>query len=290
MSLFALRPLLNIIPCRLFSQTCILPYDIDRFKGARVRIQDWPDDAKIIRDSLSISLEQWRKDKLSSVWLWIPIEKAHVIPIAAELGFSYHNAEERTAVLNQWLLPTKSMIPRFATHQVGVGGAVLHSKTNELLVIKERVRNREIWKVTSMRNVYSLLGSAELSENIADGAIREVFEETGILSKFESIIGFRQAHRYPGGHGRSDIYFICRLSSLTDAINFDANEVLDCKWIKLDDAFKVENPILHRTAEQLLFGLKHGFEQSIDFRIEKIPSIVTGINFNLFTRSIKSNK
>ncbi|CAF4960161.1 unnamed protein product, partial [Rotaria socialis] len=93
-----------------------------------------------------------------------------------------------------------------------------------------------------------------------------------------------------GGHGRSDIYFICRLSSLTDAINFDANEVLDCKWIKLDDAFKVENPILHRTAEQLLFGLKHGFEQSIDFRIEKIPSIVTGINFNLFTRSIKSNK
>ncbi|CAF3330849.1 unnamed protein product [Rotaria socialis] len=282
MSLFALRPLLNIIPCRLFSQTCILPYDIDRFKGARVRIQDWPDDAKIIRDSLSISLEQWRKDKLSSVWLWIPIEKAHVIPIAAELGFSYHNAEERTAVLNQWLLPTKSMIPRFATHQVGVGGAVLHSKTNELLVIKERVRNREIWKLPG--------GSAELSENIADGAIREVFEETGILSKFESIIGFRQAHRYPGGHGRSDIYFICRLSSLTDAINFDANEVLDCKWIKLDDAFKVENPILHRTAEQLLFGLKHGFEQSIDFRIEKIPSIVTGINFNLFTRSIKSNK
>ncbi|CAF1004473.1 unnamed protein product [Rotaria magnacalcarata] len=282
MSLFAFRPLLNIIPCRLFSQTCILPYDIDRFKGARVRIQDWPDDAKIIRNSLSISLEQWRKDKLSSVWLWIPIEKAHVIPIAAELGFSYHNAEERTAVLNQWLLPIKSMIPRFATHQVGVGGAVLHSKTNELLVIKERIRNLEIWKLPG--------GSAELSENIADGAVREVFEETGIRSKFESIIGFRQAHRYPGGHGRSDIYFICRLSSLTDAINFDANEVLDCKWIKLDDAFKVENPILHRTAEQLLFGLKHGFEQSIDFRLEKIPSIVTGINFNFFTRSIKSNK
>jgi hypothetical protein len=54
-----------------------------------------------------------------------------VIPIAAELGrkitfdnceicihfegFTYHNAEERTAVLNQWLLPTKSLIPRFAT-------------------------------------------------------------------------------------------------------------------------------------------------------------------------------
>jgi hypothetical protein len=31
-------------------------------------------------------------------------------------GFTYHNAEERTAVLNQWLLPTKSQIPRFATY------------------------------------------------------------------------------------------------------------------------------------------------------------------------------
>ncbi len=80
------------------------------------------------------SLEQWRKDKLTSAWLWIPIEKAYVIPIAAELGkelilynyetwfffcsqgFSYHNAEERMAVLNQWLLPTKSQVPRFATY------------------------------------------------------------------------------------------------------------------------------------------------------------------------------
>ena len=31
-------------------------------------------------------------------------------------GFTYHNAEERTAVLNQWLLPTKSLVPRFATY------------------------------------------------------------------------------------------------------------------------------------------------------------------------------
>lgn len=30
---------------------------------------------------------------------------------------------------------------------VGVGGAVLREKTNELLIIKERVRNREFWKV-----------------------------------------------------------------------------------------------------------------------------------------------
>ena len=33
---------------------------------------------------------------------------------------------------------------------VGVGGAVLRDQTNELLIIKERVRNREFWKVKTM--------------------------------------------------------------------------------------------------------------------------------------------
>ncbi|UJR37987.1 hypothetical protein I4U23_030669 [Adineta vaga] len=86
MFLFTLRPSLNIISRRLFSQTCILPYEIDRFNAAKVRVSDWPNDIKTIKETLSISLEQWRKDKRTSVWLWIPIEKAHVIPIAAELG------------------------------------------------------------------------------------------------------------------------------------------------------------------------------------------------------------
>lgn len=34
------------------------------------------------------------------------------------VGFTYHNAEEKTAVLNQWLLPTKSLVPRFATYEL----------------------------------------------------------------------------------------------------------------------------------------------------------------------------
>jgi hypothetical protein len=33
---------------------------------------------------------------------------------------------------------------------VGVGGAVLRDKTNELLIIKERIRNLEFWKVKEM--------------------------------------------------------------------------------------------------------------------------------------------
>jgi len=70
----------------------------------------------------------------------------------------------------------------------------------------------------------------------------------------------------------------------------DRNEVLDCKWIKLEDALQAKNALLKRVAEQLIFGLKNGFENSIDFTFEQIPSIVTGLTYDIFTRSLKINK
>ena len=67
----------------------------------------------------------------------------------------------------------------------------------------------------------------------------------------------------------------------------DRNEVLDCQWVPLSDALHLKNPILKRVAEQLIFGLKNGFPQSIDFSLERIPSIVTGVHFDFFTRKIQ---
>ena len=97
-----LRPSLSIFSCRFLSQSSLLPYEIDRFNAARVRMEDWPDNTENIRERLTglyslifhivhmcyplASLQQWRNDRRTSAWLVIPIEKAHVIPIAAELG------------------------------------------------------------------------------------------------------------------------------------------------------------------------------------------------------------
>jgi len=53
MFFFMLRPSINIFFRRLFSQTSILPYEIDRFNAARVRKSDWSDDIKSIRETLS---------------------------------------------------------------------------------------------------------------------------------------------------------------------------------------------------------------------------------------------
>jgi len=68
----------------------------------------------------------------------------------------------------------------------------------------------------------------------------------------------------------------------------DKNEVLDCKWVKLEDAIQLKNPILQRVAKQLLFGLKNDFKKSIDFTFEQIPSIVTGLTYDFFTHSLEN--
>ncbi len=48
-----LRPSLNRFSCRFLSQKSVLPYEIDRFNAARVRIEDWPDNTTTIRERLS---------------------------------------------------------------------------------------------------------------------------------------------------------------------------------------------------------------------------------------------
>lgn len=83
---------------------------------------------------------------------------------------------------------------------------------------------------------------------------------------------------------------MCRLSALTDTINMDHNEVLDCRWMSLDEASQVKNPLLQHVSKLLTFGLKNGFEKTIDLKFEQIPSVVTGYKYDIFTYSLKSNE
>jgi ADP-ribose pyrophosphatase YjhB (NUDIX family) len=46
--------------------------------------------------------------------------------------------------------------------------------------------------------------------------IREVFEETGVKTRFESVLGFRELQNFK--FGQADLYFVCLLTAEDERI------------------------------------------------------------------------
>jgi ADP-ribose pyrophosphatase YjhB (NUDIX family) len=66
-----------------------------------------------------------------------------------------------------------------------------------------------------------------------------VCEETGIETRFESLVCFRHMHNT--SFGKSNIYFICRLTPLTTQITRDEAEIAEAFWMPVDEFLVHEN-------------------------------------------------
>lgn len=92
-------------------------------------------------------------------------------------------------MLNKWLDNGPSRLPGYATHYIGVGGMVMNKERTKLLCIQEqRPLLPGIWKLPG--------GLVEQGESLETASVREVWEETGVKCKFQSIIGFRELLSY----------------------------------------------------------------------------------------------
>ena len=74
-------------------------------------------------------------------------------------------------------------------------------------------------------------GYVDPGEDIDKAAVREVMEETGIQTKFKSIVAFRHGHNF--NFGCSDIYVLVALTPLSTDIKFDSKEISDCQWMPI---------------------------------------------------------
>ena len=63
-------------------------------------------------------LQTWREQKKRGIWLKVPVQKASLINIAVDAGFSFHHAEPDYLMLTHWLPATESTLPPNASHQV----------------------------------------------------------------------------------------------------------------------------------------------------------------------------
>ena len=111
---------------------------------------------------------------------------------------------------------------------------------NEVLLVQEKwLRNLMIshWKLPGghadpgvlMRVMWESCDVSCLGEDLAQTAIRETLEETGIRTEFVSVLCFRHMHGYR--FNRDDLYFACLLRPLSSEITISESEIAAAKWM-----------------------------------------------------------
>jgi 8-oxo-dGTP pyrophosphatase MutT (NUDIX family) len=246
----------------------VIPSTTNPHGGVIPEPEALPELPEEFRRQLAHSLKLWAEQGFQLAWLAIPITKARLIPIAVDAGFRFHHSGRDHLMLTYQLAP-EAFIPPFATHYVGVGGVVLNEK-RELLVVWEKVDR------TRRPYYYKLPGGVlKLGEHLVDGVMREIHEETGVLTRFESLVCLRHAHGYR--FGKSDIYFVCRLTPLTQEIRIQEEEILECLWMPVE-AFL--------THEHVGVFNKRIVQAALESRGGLVPGWIPGYEFDPATREI----
>lgn len=203
-----------------------LSYTKNRYGGIYIAPEDLPKNVTELALLLADSLEYWKQKAFKVVWLQIRTHQSAFLPCLYENGFENHHCDKSTFMLTK-RLQEDALVPTYANHTIGIGGLVIN-ENNELLTIRElgHIKTHpHNWKFPG--------GMIDPYEHIEDAVKREVFEETGIETKFESFLGFR--HHHAGQFKTSNIYGVCRLKPLTQDITIQESEIFDAKWFPVED-------------------------------------------------------
>ncbi|KAG7346854.1 NUDIX domain containing protein [Nitzschia inconspicua] len=256
----------------------LLPFVDSSHRSATITVPIYADDDDIhfhpttFSELLKGTVTALRDMKKSSVWVEVPMSRARLIEDMQGLGFEFHHAEGTMAKLNLWLHPDiPSKIPEYATHHLGVGAVVINSR-DEILCIRELRQNYMPYKIPT--------GLSERGESIAEAAEREVLEETGIQAKFDSILSFRHTHGM--AHGRSDIFFVCRLNPVEDDRRIptpvpQACEVAEAMWLPLTEyRSMIEGDKDGKGHPMMAFVMNKIFDEGRFIDHKEVKSVVPG--------------
>ena len=221
--------------------------EVNRFNGRIIDAESLASDPSEFALQLKDALEEWELEGISLVWLDLSISQSSLIPVAVELGFEFHSAVVSRLRLTR-RIEARAHIPGQSTHYIGAGGAVL-SNDGKLLVVSERYRG------ANRGRHYKLPGGAlHPKEHIVDAVRREIFEETGIETRFKSLVCFRHWHEYRDDN--SDIYFVCRLEPTSFTLRRQEDEIEECIWMPVDEYLEHEDthPFNRRIVRAALSG------------------------------------
>jgi len=250
--------------------TAPLPYREMPFSSVEIDADSLSvDDSSEFSTRLFITVQKLRAEKKNAVYLKVSMLYAHYIPMAGLFGFQYHHAEGDVAMLLLWLpQDIECKVPPFATHLCGVAGLIVNDD-QELLVVKEKTKLVG-WKLPG--------GYVNLNEEWGTAAEREVREETGIKSQFQSVLAVR--HSLNNMWSRGDVYVICRLKALSKDIVVD-EEIEDARWMPVKE-FEAQ-----ATHPMMLFVCKLLNKHATGFTENTMKSVLPGRpTFKLYAPSV----
>lgn len=197
---------------------------VDRYGNVHITLEGLVS-AETFATQLDQALPRWADNRHKLAWLRLTHEQANCIPHAIACGFQFHQVQSDDLALVKQLVEG-AFVPSNASHTIGAGGLVINHK-NELLTIVEQSASRpDYFKLPG--------GTIDEGEHLAAGVMREVLEETGIRTAFESIVFVRQTHNDPSHFGKSNFYIICRLRPLSAEITLDPIEIAKCQWMPVE--------------------------------------------------------
>ncbi len=133
-----------------------------------------------------------------------------------------------------------------------VVGVCIKSESDEILMVKEaKGENKGFLNIPAWR--------LDSSESIFEGAIRETKEETGYDVRLDSVLCIQYLEN------KQLLKIIFNATIVSGSISFDENEIMDVKWVSIDD---LEN----MTENEL---------RSYDSNIKIIDCVKKGIHYPL---------
>ena len=199
----------------------------DLYNGLIIEVDSIEESALEFKTSLISLQKQAKEDVKNLLWLELTTKQSQHIAIALELGFDFHNCEEKCTTLT-YRVKEDAYIPVSPSHTIGVGAVVIN-KQNELLMVRDRINNDH--------SIYKLPGGmVEHTDKLSDAVEREVWEETGIKAKLTKMVSVLNS--YPYRFNKSNMYIVFQLEPLTLEINIiDTHEIEEAIWMPLDKFF-----------------------------------------------------
>ncbi|KAL1191854.1 Nudix hydrolase 6 [Cardamine amara subsp. amara] len=237
----------------------------DNYGGVKVNLTE-PMTVESFASKLRASLQEWKKKGKKGIWIKLANGLEDLIAPAKAEGFEYHHAERDFLMLVSWISDLPSTIPANASHRIGIGAFVLNKKTREVLVVQEidgHFKGTGVWKLPT--------GVIQEGENIWEGVLREVEEETGIKTKFVEALALRESHK-SFLETKSDIFFLCELEPITFEIKKQESEILAAKWMPIEEYV---NQPWNQTKELFRFMANICLKRSQDMEYVGFSKVVT---------------